>query len=70
MPMVAANGKSYARPEDASFDLDKSSIVDVVDGIEDIGADNGDVTVCARALPTPKLPAPSVMAHHNLTNVP
>ena len=69
-PMVAVNGESFARPEDAPFDLDKSSVVDVVDGIEDIDADTGDVTVCARALPTPKLPPPSVVAHHNLTHFP
>ena len=66
--MAVVNGESCARPEDAPFDLDKSSVVDVVDGIEDIDADTGDVTVCARALSTPKSPAPSVVAHHNLTH--
>ena len=44
-PMVAVNGESFARPEDAPFDLDKSSVVDVADGVEDIDADAGDVTV-------------------------
>ena len=29
-PMVVVNGESYARPEDAPFYLDKSSVVDVV----------------------------------------
>ena len=66
--MVVVNGESYARPKDAPLDLDKSSVVDVVDGIEDIDADTGDVTVCARALPTPKLPAPPVVAHQNVSH--
>ena len=69
-PMVVVNVESYARPEDAPFDLDKNCVVDMVDGVEDIDADNGDVTVCARSLPTPKLPAPSVVAHHKFTHFP
>ena len=64
--MVVVKGETDARPEDAPFDLDKSSIVDVADGIEEVDADTEDVTVCARALPTHKLPAPSIVAHHNL----
>ena len=67
--MVVVDCESCARPEDAPFDLDKISVVDVVNGIEDIDADTGDVTVCARALARPKLPAHSVVAHHNFTSI-
>ena len=70
-PIAVENvDQSYACPEDAPFLVDQSSVVDVVEGNEEIDADSGEVAVCPRALPTPKMPSPSVVAHHNLTHFP
>ena len=70
-PAVAVDDEdSYARPEDSPLGIDAQGVEDVVDGVEDIDAESGAVSVRARALPTPKMPSAAVVAHHNLTHFP
>ena len=66
----AVDEESFASPEDAPFAIDVSTVRDVVEGREEVDAESGDMSVCPRALPTPKMPSPEIVAHHNLTHYP
>ena len=71
MPIRVATGdESYASPEESPFAVDPSTLVDVVEGNEEVDADTGDMFVCPKALPTPIMPSPAIVARHNLTHVP
>ena len=54
----AVGDVSFGRPEDAPYALDESTVRDVVEGFEEMDAESGELTVCPRALPTPKMPSP------------
>ena len=62
--------ESHGRPEDAPFPVTQSQVVDAVDGYEDVDAETGDATIRPRAPPTPKMPSPEIVAHHNRTHFP
>ena len=68
--VVVDDEDSCARPEDSPFGLDAQGLEDAVDGVEDIDAESGAVSVRVRALPTPKMPSAAVVAHHNITHFP
>ena len=72
-PLVApVNGieDSFVRPEDSPLGVDKQSAVDGFDDQEEVDAETGELSVRPMALPTPKMPSPAVVAHHNLTHYP
>ena len=50
--------------------MDGTVVVDDMEGLEDVDADTGELTVRPRALPIPRKPSPEVVAHHNLTHFP
>ena len=50
MPIRVATGEeSYASPEESPFAVDQNSLVDVVEGNEEVDADTGDMVVCPKA---------------------
>ena len=56
----------YAAPEQSNFGLDKSDVVDMVNGTQDADAETDSFS----ALHTPELPSAEIVAHHNLTHFP
>ena len=69
-PNVAVKEESFEKPEDSPLGMAKNGLVDVVGGFGNLDADAGELAVRPRALPTPKMPSPEIIAHHNLKHVP
>ena len=69
-PNVVPEEDSYEKPAACPLAVDVQEAEDAVQGVKDIEAATGDVSVRVKALPTPKMPSPAIVAHHSLTHFP
>ena len=62
--------EGWENPVDAGVALDGEAVVDVVDGVDEVVMETGEVVQLPRAFPSPTLPSKKEVDFHNLTHIP